>query len=57
MDEMSAALGYAQMKRINEISKRKQKADNYFELFKNDGRVVLLISLKKLLKKVGSYLF
>jgi perosamine synthetase len=42
MDEMSAALGYAQMKRINEISKkRKQKADNYFELFKNDGRVVL----------------
>jgi dTDP-4-amino-4,6-dideoxygalactose transaminase len=42
MDEMSAALGYAQMKRINEISdKRKQKADNYFELFRNDRRIVL----------------
>ncbi|HBT50703.1 MAG TPA: polysaccharide biosynthesis protein, partial [Petrotoga sp.] len=42
MDEMSAALGFAQMKRIEEISsKRKEKAMNYFDLFKSEERVVL----------------
>ncbi len=42
MDEMSAALGFAQMKRIEEIgSKRKEKAMNYFELFQSEERVVL----------------
>lgn len=42
MDEMSAALGFAQMQRIDEISKkRKEKAQRYFELFKDDNRIVL----------------
>lgn len=42
MDEMSAALGYAQMTRISEISKkRSEKAYNYFELFKKEKSVVL----------------
>ncbi|MBM7559514.1 DegT/DnrJ/EryC1/StrS family aminotransferase [Marinitoga litoralis] len=42
MDELSAGLGYAQMQRLDEIlEKRENVANKYFELFKNEKRIVL----------------
>ncbi|WP_129408721.1 DegT/DnrJ/EryC1/StrS family aminotransferase [Marinitoga lauensis] len=42
MDELSAGLGYIQMKRLDEIlEKRDNVANNYYELFKNENRVIL----------------
>ncbi|AEX85747.1 polysaccharide biosynthesis protein [Marinitoga sp. 1135] len=42
MDELSAALGYVQMKRLDEIlEKRENVAKNYYELFKEEDRVIL----------------
>ncbi|KLO21378.1 MULTISPECIES: DegT/DnrJ/EryC1/StrS family aminotransferase [unclassified Marinitoga] len=42
MDELSAGLGYIQMKRLDEIlEKREQVAKNYYQLFKDDNRVIL----------------
>jgi dTDP-4-amino-4,6-dideoxygalactose transaminase len=42
MDELSAGLGYAQMQRLDEIlEKRENVAKKYFELFKNEKRIVL----------------
>ncbi|GAB6188603.1 DegT/DnrJ/EryC1/StrS family aminotransferase [Marinitoga arctica] len=42
MDELSAGLGYIQMKRLDEIlEKRQNVAKNYYELFKDENRVIL----------------
>lgn len=42
LDEMSAAMGYAQMMKVNEIlSMRERVADTYYTLFKDEDRVVL----------------
>lgn len=42
MDELSAGLGYAQMERLDEILyKREKVANRYYELFKDEKRIVL----------------
>lgn len=42
MDELSAGLGYVQMQRLEYIlKKRNNVAQNYFDLFKNDEKIVL----------------
>ncbi|KAF2956580.1 DegT/DnrJ/EryC1/StrS family aminotransferase [Marinitoga sp. 38H-ov] len=57
MDELSAGLGYAQMQRLDEIlEKRNNVANNYFDLFKNEKRIVLP-KIEKYTTKMSWFVF
>lgn len=57
LDEMSAALGYSQMLRIDEITQKRQKvAENYYKLFEDENRIVLP-KIEKFMTKMSWFVY
>jgi len=57
LDEMSAALGYSQMLRIDEITQKRQRvAENYYKLFEDENRIVLP-KIEKFMTKMSWFVY